>query len=178
MKKLTTLAALLATSFAAQAADHSVMLGYAATDIKHAEDVLGGFTLKYRYDGANRLGFLVSATITADEDVAYGVQFQPDINVVETAKTTRSYASLHVGPTYRFNDIVSAYATLGYSEYIIENEARGRTTSKIEDENFAGGAGLEFNVTRGFVINTGFEYSEHLADARALTYSVALGYRF
>ena len=177
MQKILTLAALIsAATFNAQAADHTFSLGYAQTDIKQFNDPLHGVTLKYRYEGHSPVGFIASWTGTADVDTFSRVDPGPTLTTV--SETTRSYSSLHVGPTFRFSPLVSSYATLGYSDFTIESKVVGAGTSKIEDENFAIGGGFEFNVTRSFAVNTGVEYTEHLSDSRTLTYSLALGYRF
>lgn len=173
---ILTTAALLSLSFAVQAANHTIMAGYAATDIKNAKDKLHGLTVKYRYEGASRIGLLASATVTTNEDKEYTLQ--PGIKFVESGKTTSIYSSLHLGPTYRFNDFVSGYATLGYAEYSVERKGYGLPKSTSEDESFAIGAGVDFNVTRSLVINTGVELSEHFSDAKATSYSLSLGYRF
>ena len=177
MKKTITIAALLsAAAINAQAADHTISLGYAQTDIEHVNEELHGLTLKYRYEGSSPVGFIASLTGTANTDNQLRVDPGPTVTTV--SETTRSYGSFHIGPTYRINEVVSAYATVGYARFEIENKQLGRTTSKLEDESFAAGGGLEFNLSRSFAINTGVEFSEHLVDSRALTYSVSLGYRF
>ncbi|WP_253820546.1 Ail/Lom family outer membrane beta-barrel protein, partial [Vibrio pectenicida] len=177
MKKTITIAALLgAATFNAQAAEHTVSLGYAQTDIKHIDSALHGLTLKYRYEGTSPVGFIASLTGTADSDSRSRID--PGLTITTVSETNRSYGSFHIGPTYRINEVVSAYATVGYARLEIENKQLGRTTSKIEDESFAAGGGFEFNLSKSFAINTGVELSEHLSDARALSYSVSLGYRF
>ncbi|WP_341662404.1 Ail/Lom family outer membrane beta-barrel protein [Vibrio sp.] len=177
MKKTITIAALLsAAAINAQAADHTVSLGYAQTDIKHVNEALHGLTLKYRYEANGPVGFIASLTGTADSDTQSRLDPGPTITTV--SETTRSYGSFHIGPTYRINEVVSAYATVGYARFEVENKQLGRTTSKLEDDSFAAGGGFEFNLSRSFAINTGVELSEHLSDSRALTYSVSLGYRF
>lgn len=177
MKKLFSFAALMAVaSFHAQAADHTISLGYAQTDIKQFNDPLRGFTLKYRFEGNSPLGVMASWTGTADIDTLSGIE--PGAKLTTVSETTRSYGSLHIGPVFRFNPLVSSYATLGYSKFSLESKMVGKGTSKIEDDNFGLGGGLEFNVSRSFAVNTGVEYTQLLDDSRSLTYSLALGYRF
>ncbi|ENM5750572.1 outer membrane beta-barrel protein [Vibrio mimicus] len=177
MKKTIAIAALMTASFHvvnANAADHTFSIGYAQTDISRLNDDLKGLALKYRYE-PGRLGLLVGLTGTALDDITSitAVNNQIVLNSVE-----RTYGSFHIGPTYRFNDMISGYATLGYATYKVEGKSGKSVTGSIEDSSFAFGTGLEMNLTQHISVNGGVEYSEHLFDSTALTYTVGLGYRF
>ncbi|ENM5729313.1 Ail/Lom family outer membrane beta-barrel protein [Vibrio mimicus] len=176
MKKTIAIAALMTASFHvvnANAADHTFSVGYAQTDISRLNDDLKGLALKYRYE-PGRLGLLVGLTGTVlNNSSSQTVNNQVVLNSVE-----RTYSSFHIGPTYRFNDMVSGYATLGYATYIVEGKSGKTSGLTIEDNSFAFGTGLEVNLTQHISLNGGVEYSEHLFDSTALTYTVGLGYRF
>ncbi|MGL4829585.1 MAG: Ail/Lom family outer membrane beta-barrel protein [Vibrio sp.] len=177
MKKTIAIAALITASFQVvnvNAADHTFSVGYAQTDIKGLNDDLKGLALKYRYE-PGRLGLLVGLTGTAlnESTTVTIVNNQVVINSFD-----RTYGSIHIGPTYRFNDVMSGYATLGYATYKAERKSGSTVTSGFEDSSFAAGAGIELNLTQSFVLNGGVEYSEHLFNSNALTYTAGLGFRF
>ncbi|RBM50448.1 hypothetical protein DLR65_06685 [Vibrio tarriae] len=177
MKNTIAIVALLTASLQiahANAADHTFSVGYAQTDIKRLNDDLKGLAFKYRYE-PGRLGLLVGLTGTVLSDAQ---SFSVVNNKIVLNSVDRSYGSFHIGPTYRFNDVVSGYATLGYATYKIENKSGKAVNGSIEDSAFAVGTGIELNLTQSFSLNTGIEYSEHLVDTTALTYTVGLGYRF
>lgn len=177
MKKTIAIAALMTASFNvvnANAADHTFSVGYAQTDISRLNDDLKGLALKYRYE-PGRLGLLVGLTSTILDDITSitAVNNQIILNSVE-----RSYVSFHIGPTYRFNDTISGYATLGQSTYTVENKSGKLAGLIVRDRSLAFGTGVEVNLTEHTVLNGGVEYSENLFDSTALTYTVGLGYRF
>ncbi|OEE36509.1 hypothetical protein A1QW_17530 [Vibrio anguillarum] len=180
MKKQLLLATALftvVTSYA-NAANHTIHLGYAQTDLEQVTDKLHGFTVKYRFEGASNLGFLASATITGLENKEYQDLATTNLQLVEKSKRTYSYGSVHFGPVYRLNDTVSVYGTVGYSQLVVESKRDGKDVGKIEDGNFAGGLGFEFNITQRLAMNTGVEYTQHLSNSDAYTYAISLGYRF
>ncbi|WP_234911133.1 MULTISPECIES: Ail/Lom family outer membrane beta-barrel protein [Vibrio] len=180
MKKQLSLATVLfavATSYA-NAASHTIHLGYAQTDLEQITDKLHGLTVKYRFEGTSNLGFLASATITGLENKEYQDLATTNLQLVEKSKRTYSYGSFHFGPVYRLNDTVSLYGTVGYSQLVVESKRDGKDAGKIEDGNFAGGLGFEFNITQRLAMNTGLEYTQHLSNSDAYTYAISLGYRF
>ncbi|TQQ77274.1 Ail/Lom family outer membrane beta-barrel protein [Vibrio cholerae] len=177
MKKTIAIAAVVTAMFHAvnvNAADHTFSVGYAQTDIEGVNKNLTGLALKYRYE-PGRLGLLVGliGTTLNESTTATIVNNQVQINTFD-----RTYGSIHIGPTYRFNDMVSGYATLGYATYEAKRKSGDSVTSGFEDSNFAAGAGIELNLTQSLALNGGVEYSEHLINSTALTYTVGLGFRF
>ncbi|MBO2656078.1 outer membrane beta-barrel protein [Shewanella algae] len=158
------------------ASEHSIMFGYGQTDLSGVYGNLDGYALKYRYEGAGRVGFIVSATLTSKDSESYS--YDNDSGVTEVGKTDYDYSSFHIGPVYRLNDTASAYATVGYASYSVEKNSKDSPSSKAEDDSFAVGIGMEFNLQKHLVIDGGVEYSKHLNDIDALTYAISVGYKF
>lgn len=158
----------------AYSADHSVMFGYAQTDLSGVGGNLNGYTVKYRYEGAGKIGFIASSTLVSDDSKSYSYGGE---GITESGRNEYDYTSFHVGPVYRFNNVVSAYATVGYASYSLERRSN-KASSKLDDDNFAGGIGLEFNIRKHLVIDGAVEYSKHMNSTDALTYAVSVGYRF
>lgn len=206
MKKivaLTSLALGLLTVTAAHAtAKHTISLGYAQTKMGHDKlkkqlklvqdeaypggtgkgfaegdyDKLKGLNIKYRYEfDESQYGIIASLT-SATKGYNYYIGGK------KKAEVDASYGSLLVGPTYRFNDYVSAYVMggIGYNNFEIKQEEKvhgfdGKLTK--DKRAFAYGAGLQFNPIENIAIDLSYERAEFSGE-KAGTWVAGLGYRF
>ncbi len=169
MKKIITLTALtlglVAHSAANAEARNTVSLGYAQTNAKHDDETMKpkGANLKYRYEFDSQLGVVTSLTYTSKK-------------ISENDKTTKlTYGSLMVGPSFRFNEYVSAYATIGAARG--KHEITGSTSDTASKNAMAYGAGLQFNPMENVAIDASYEYSK-INDMKAGTWVLGVGYYF
>ncbi|HGG6428077.1 TPA: outer membrane beta-barrel protein [Salmonella enterica subsp. enterica serovar Kottbus] len=95
-----------------------------------------------------------------------------------------SYNSLMAGPSYRFNDHVSARVMAGTSRTAVDTDDRNhsRTVTAL-----AFGAGVQVNLTRSWVLEMSYEHSRYSAERlgaglrgkqNAGTWVLGGGYRF
>ncbi|NDK97989.1 Ail/Lom family outer membrane beta-barrel protein [Photorhabdus bodei] len=160
-------------AFAANAGESTISGGYAQSHIKFKDHKIDdhpkGLNLKYRYELDNNWGVISSFTYTY-----LGYEFYDRGRKV--GKADIDYYSLMAGPTYRFNDYVSAYGMVG--------AARGKIKASnfVDSESYSKtsigyGLGLQFNPMPNWTIDTSYEYSK-LNDIKIGTWVVGVGYRF
>ncbi|RLM25319.1 attachment protein [Brenneria alni] len=180
MKNLSIIACVfsgLAFSSSVFAAGESTLsIGYAQSDVKYEsespKDDPSGFNLKYRYEINDNWGVIGSFTYTGSDSNYSSGDSRSSLDL--------KYYSLGVGPTYRFNDYISAYALLGigYGKAEFEYEDSLIRAWAEEDKTYVtGGVGLQFNVTPNFAIDASYEYTE-LDNVEVGTWAVGVGYRF
>ncbi|MGF1725025.1 Ail/Lom family outer membrane beta-barrel protein [Photobacterium nomapromontoriensis] len=175
------LAAITAVSLStsAMAAEHTLAVGVAQTQLDTAPENLYGLNLKYRYDSGACLGFIASATITGrSHDKSYADMGNGTLVTTET--TTYGYGSLSLGPVYRLSPIFSVYSTVGYADYFveIENKKTNKTYKPRDEAMLSAGLGVQANVTNHLVIDAGYEYVPFSSHYDASTFTLGLGYRF
>ncbi|MFD0707592.1 attachment protein [Photorhabdus luminescens] len=167
-------------SFAANAGEHTISGGYAQGHVKADEikvndekldkkfdENLKGFNLKYRYELDNNFGVISSFTYTHK-----GIEPMPSV------KADMDYYSLMAGPTYRFNEYVSAYGLIGAAHGKVKSEGSNSNSDfKYNKTSVAYGLGLQFNPMPNWTIDTSYEYSK-LNDIKIGTWVVGVGYRF
>ncbi|MBS9438139.1 attachment protein [Photorhabdus noenieputensis] len=165
-------------AFAANADEHTISGGYAQSHVKFDGEKLDenpkGFNLKYRYELDNNWGVIGSFTLTHQ-----GYDFYDDGAKVGTGNL--DYYSLMAGPTYRFNDYVSAYGLIGAAHGKAKSESFVSGYELLDHKgsktSVAYGLGLQFNPMPNWTIDTSYEYSK-LDDAKIGTWVVGVGYRF
>lgn len=180
MKKLTlaalALAGFTAASVASAAGENTLSVGYAQSQAKYDGEKLNdeprGINVKYRYELDNNWGVIGSLTYTGRETVwtAPGERLKLDLD----------YYSLMAGPTYRFNEYVSAYALVGvaYGNAKAEYQSSSIYARDEEDKTgVAGGVGLQFNITPNFAVDASYEYTK-LSEFKVHTWALGFGYRF
>ncbi|MBC8952307.1 Ail/Lom family outer membrane beta-barrel protein [Xenorhabdus sp. PB62.4] len=158
----------------------TISLGYAQSnaslnngkEIYHNDEKLStnqyGLNLKYRYEFNEKLGVIGSLTYT---------QYVHEYNYFGSSSKFRwKNTSLMAGPTYRFNDYISAYGLIG----AVRSEA-GFSASGDKDIHkktaLSYGAGLQFNPTPGWAIDASYSYA-NLKEAKLGTWVLGVGYRF
>ncbi|EYU16103.1 Ail/Lom family outer membrane beta-barrel protein [Photorhabdus aegyptia] len=165
-------------AFAANAGESTISGGYAQSHMKFKDSKIDdhpkGLNLKYRYELDNNWGVISSFTYTY-----LGYEFYNGGRKV--GKADIDYYSLMAGPTYRFNDYVSAYGMVGAARGKAKSEA---FVSGYEIPDYKGsktsvayGLGLQFNPMPNWTIDTSYEYSK-LNDIKIGTWVVGVGYRF
>lgn len=175
MKKIL-LAALLfsALPVVAQAAGESTISGgyaqsHAKQDTAGLDEKPKGFNLKYRYEMNDNIGVIGSFTYTNQD-----YDFYNGNSKVGSGKF--DYYSLAGGPSFRFNEYMSAYALIGASH----GKAEVSATSQSESESkttMMYGLGLQFNPFANVAIDASYEYSK-LEKVKVDTFIIGVGYRF
>ncbi|PHM62119.1 Ail/Lom family outer membrane beta-barrel protein [Xenorhabdus ishibashii] len=186
MKKALLTSAIVAglsvSSFTASASGkHTISLGYAQSsmDMEVMGDTLNlkdlnkdprGLNLKYRYEINDHWGVIGSTTYTK-----LRIKYYPP-SLVQSHSEDITYKSLMAGPTYRFNEYISAYALIGAAN--IEDHLTAPIIEVSKDRTaVAYGAGLQFNPTSSIAVDVSYEYST-LDQAKAGTWTVGVGYHF
>ncbi len=163
----------MALSFNARATENTISFGYAQSNVKidgnnDKLDDPKGFNLKYRYEIDSEWGVGGALVHTYK-----GYSFYYDGN---KGTADLDYYSLTVGPSYRFNEYVSAYGLIGVAQGKAKVSAPGYSDSESKT-SAAYGAGLQFNPIPNVAIDASYEYSK-LNDIKIGTWMVGLGYRF
>ncbi|EHD23710.1 virulence protein [Brenneria nigrifluens] len=154
-------------------AAQTVSLGYAQANVDGFKD-LKGVTAKYHYQGDSALGIIGSFTYMGAKEDFYDREF--DSHERDKAK----YYSLLVGPSYRFNDIVSIYglAGIGYGKVDWKYSEPFYSESGSEKKSkFAYGVGVQIAPVENWVIDVGYEGTK-IYDSRIDAFNVGVGYRF
>lgn len=185
MKKavLTTIiaSALFVTGFAsAELLQSTISAGYAHSHAKidSASDNLKGFNVKYRYELNNDWGMIGSFVYTNYNKDTYGYVPGPQgkPQYTKLASGVLDYFSVTGGPSYRFNDFLSAYALIGLG-YGKAHVWDGDFSASSDKTSVAYGAGFQNNPMPNLAIDASYEYSK-LGDVKAGTWMAGIGYRF
>ncbi|ABX88011.1 Ail/Lom family outer membrane beta-barrel protein [Yersinia pestis] len=179
MKWITTLAPLslalslgISVANAASDASNTVSFGYAQSTLKIDGEKIGkdnkGFNLKYRHELDSVLGIVASFTHTKQN---YGMPGDSD------GKRKVEYYSLMVGPSWRFNEFVSAYALIGATQGKSTHTKPRMVSNTVSKTSMGYGAGLQFNPVKHVAIDTAYEYAK-IEDVKIGTWIVGGGYRF
>ncbi|HCM1954409.1 TPA: outer membrane beta-barrel protein [Salmonella enterica subsp. salamae serovar 9,46:z4,z24:z39:z42] len=174
MKKLTVAALVALTMGCAgvvHAADYknTVSVGYAYTDLSGwLSGNANGVNVKYNWeDLGSGFGVMGSFTYTTADIREYGYK-QGDAD----------YTSLLIGPSYRFNDYLSAYVMVGGARGHIKSNW-GYSDNKT---SFAYGLGVQLNPVENIAVNASYEHASFSTDAdsdvRAGTWVIGVGYSF
>ena len=192
MKKLmiVTLSSLISSTVFAS---NSVSLGYSQGKFAKA-DTLKGFNLKYSHEFDNQWGLITSATYMKAE--TQNAQFTTHGTVLGSLKVNseykHQYSSLLIGPTYRVNEYINLYGTLGLGIHNAKakatvstlnqyNRASSTATKTKRTNALAYGAGAQINVTPSFLIDVGYEGTniEYGNKKQKLnSFVVGVGYKF
>ncbi|HCM1914663.1 TPA: Ail/Lom family outer membrane beta-barrel protein [Salmonella enterica subsp. salamae serovar 28:r:e,n,z15] len=152
-----------------------------------------GLNLKYRYEIDDNWGGIASFTYAWND---YNAQASADADISGISagsslkgKLKAKYFSINVGPTYRFNEYVSAYVVGGiaHSKYdadlSLDAYANGKSKhigsiSESKDKTaFSYGAGLQFNPYKNIAIDVAYEGSGS-GDWKTNGFNVGVGYSF
>lgn len=167
-------------STSAVAANHTVSLGYGQSKISDSDGLkdLNGVNAQYRFENQTPWGGVVSASyLTGDKTIS---------EEGGRVKIDAKYFSLLAGPSYRFNEYVSAYALAGFSHVKGENDERDydgsyHSIEKGSDTGFAYGVGVSVNPVQNIAINLGYEGTKIKDSGDSLKlngFNISVGYRF
>ncbi|MGJ0625642.1 Ail/Lom family outer membrane beta-barrel protein [Xenorhabdus bovienii] len=126
-----------------------------------------GLNLKYRYELDDHFGVVGSLTYTLN-------RFENDHAGNVTKFKSDSY-SLLAGPSYRFNDYISAYGMIGAAHNKIK--IQGDSEFDISKTSLAYGAGLQFNPIENIAVDASYQYSK-FNDIKVGTWVLGIGYSF
>ncbi|CRG52221.1 Ail/Lom family outer membrane beta-barrel protein [Yersinia wautersii] len=193
----------------AVAGDNTISIGYAQTEsrllkynVDHIKDYIypvgffsdykdqKGINIKFRHELNDKLGVISSLTYTS-KFLNGNAKIQDRYGEFSTRG---KYLSFIVGPTFRLNEYVSAYATAGIARtkvrnysanYSIKQDAQGKDTYTLTDSDtfsdrktsFTYGVGLQFNPIEPVAIDVSYERSGH-GVWRASGLNIGVGYRF
>ncbi|WP_340533132.1 Ail/Lom family outer membrane beta-barrel protein [Escherichia coli] len=194
-KKILLLSVLTSLSLSVAHADtnNRFSVGYASTNLKFTDGEssnLKGFNIKYQHEFFNDIGLIASLVATRNEDTQKG--FYRDAGVVYgkwvpdklihgiTRKDTQKYYSLSIGPTWRFNDWVSAYAVAGVAKTEFRTSVHNLTEKYKTDERKTAatyGAGVQISLINNWLMDVSYDYMK-TGDIKASTWMVGVGYRF
>lgn len=156
-----------------------------------------GFNVKYRYEFTDNLGVIGSFTYAGDKFKG-GISGSSESEAASQdikGSVKVNYFNIGVGPTWRFNEWVSAYAMGGvafsqYSGYYTNDikyektEDREASTENVErgsigktKTEFSYGAGLQFNPLNNVAIDIAYEGTTG-GDFKSNGFIVGVGYKF
>lgn len=168
----------------------TLSIGYARvnTSFSGQSNELNGTNIKYRHELNNSIGVVGSLTIAKNEDDTYGeyrgygydsatgkwVSDKLMYGKVVTEK--QHYYSVNMGPSFRLNDYISAYALAGVGQLkSVVSTRNGRTEDKNTALSYS--AGVQFNPVKNWAVDIAYEgYGS--GDKHANAFIVGLGYRF
>lgn len=170
------LGAVLMTS-GAFADNHTFSIGYAQTKVEDFKNIKG-VNAQYRYEWDSPLSVVGSVSYLKGDAINYE-------DATTYFDTKVEYLSYLMGPAYRFNDLISAYALVGIANIKVDDkEYNGTTLADTYDHTsteFAYGAGLIVNPIQNLSINMGYEGTTLKGadgSSRFTGFNVGVGYRF
>ena len=190
-KRIVTGLVLLASVMAvskSMAESQTLSLGYAHGKIENAAS-MNGINLQYRYEWDNDWGIMGAFTWMKGSDSLTTTAERDRLENHYDAK----YYSLQAGPTYRINDIVSLYGTLGMAQTRVSGNSdwynyegspnlvhRGTQHFSFDSTSLSWGVGVTLNPMQNLAVNVGYEGAQADLDSnRNITsFNIGVGYRF
>lgn len=178
--------------------EHALSVGYAWTSNKifFGNDDNGvklqfepkGINLKYLYGMTPELGIITSFTYLGHKN---GLELKLYDEAACLSKDFKYY-SLLVGPSYRFNEWITAYATAGIAHSKLKLQANilnilgaananGAHSLSNKKTSLSGMIGFQVSPLPNIFIDASFEYTKMAsggAQEKAGTWAIGLGYRF
>lgn len=158
------------------------------------KDLAGG-VIKYRYEIDDSLGLIITANYLLGEYGNSARRNKPSANPGQNDsyyfknRVKADHFTLMAGPTYRFNALLSVYATLGmaYNHIGISSHSKqfvngisSYIADSSHDENkfsLASSVGFQVNIWKDLVVDAAYDVSGG-GDWKTNGFSVGLGYRF
>lgn len=193
--KLYTLLAVFSTlmfnAAHAKPAENMFTIGYVDTDLTLKDgqkNKLRGTNFKFRHELGSNIGLVGSLIVARNEDSQKGYYHGYGYDET-TGKWTfdklmygkirtdvQKYYSLTVGPSYRFNDNISAYAVAGIARTELSISTREyKTVDKHTAATY--GAGVQIDLINNWVVDVSYDYMNK-GDVKASSWIVGVGYRF
>lgn len=184
------LATITGNAFAA-VSSNTLSLGYTHATVKtpdNGKHDLKGTNFKFRHEFSSWLGLMGSFTLAKNEnnhngwyqgygyDKDAGKWVQDKLMYGKVITEKQQYYSLSVGPSFRLNDYVSAYALAGASQTKSTVSTR---QGKISDKHTAisYSAGVQVNPVKNWAIDVAYEGSGS-GDWSTSAFIIGVGYRF
>lgn len=174
---IVILTCIFGISINAMAAEHTISLAYAQTNVKDFKN-LKGVNAQYRYENQSPWGTVVSSTYTSGKEDYSFTHSEGEGKV--------KYFSVLAGPSYRFNEYISIYGLAGFAHIKYNYEEYQRTgafnySEKTNKTEFAYGVGVSINPVENMAVNIGYEgtnakfYDETI---KFNGFNIGLGYKF
>lgn len=169
------------TGFAASPQSQTFSLGY--SNLYYHGNSVTGLNLNYDYQIDNHWGVLTS--ISWNKGVNHWYSYN-NLHQLIKHKVNTNYLSLQAGPSYRLNDYLTLYSTIGFARFTLKN------TEKFEIENIiidsmkhttglSWGAGIKIHPIKMLSLYIGYEGANSHNDHTNPTFNglnIGLGYRF
>lgn len=165
-------------------ADNAVSLGYSHGKVSNGDN-LRGANIKYSHSG-EEWGILTAVNFMSGSKKNISGSYESDRFL--SGERDTQYFSIMVGPTYKINQYLTAYGTLGLAHTssdlnsIIVGESRTGTLSQsISTTSLAYALGLQAHVTEKFLIDFSYEGASSnnaLNNERLNAFTVGVGYKF
>ena len=177
INKLTVMLGVVLMTSSTLADNHTYSIGYAQNKIEDFKS-LKGINVQHRYEWNEPLSLVSSISYLEGDAINYE-------NATTYYDTEVKYFSFLMGPAYRFNNYISAYALVGAAKIKVDDREYNGTT--LEDAyintalEFAYGAGLIVNPIQNLSINMGYEGTTLKGadgSSRFTGFNVGVGYRF
>lgn len=192
MKNLALVSILFATlglSNITHAEQQTFSIGYAQSKVQDFKNIRG-VNLKYRYEWDSQLGIIGSFTYMSGKENSTSMAYRDIINNHIDLK----YYSFAAGPTYRFNEYISAYGLLGLNYNKLDYRTKwnnyegdrgyidkGEESGKQNKASLMYGIGLQINPVEYLAIDIGYEGSRLNAGDKNHSingFNIGLGYSF
>lgn len=189
MKKIIPIAifaCLTSLSINAIAAEQTVSIGYAQTKVDDFKDIKG-VNLQYLYETDSLpVGIVVSTSYMSGKKTERDSISFEDTTVNFDTKAKIKYFSLLAGPSYSFNEYVSAYGLLGFAHTKLNVDAylsdpQINLSDKESKTSFAYGVGLSLNPIENVAVNVGYEGTHAKYDGDKIKFNgfnIGVGYTF
>ncbi|WP_127959730.1 Ail/Lom family outer membrane beta-barrel protein [Serratia microhaemolytica] len=195
MKKLLAalvVSATLGLAATAHAEQHTVSLGYASGKIEKLHDISGA-NLKYRYEWDSPISIVGSFSYMSGSSIQRTEAEALYEKLLGEANLKTKYLSLAAGPAYRFNEYVSIYSLVGFSNSKVSydtsfyiqnngvNELTDTTKGDFNNTTVMYGVGVQINPMPNVAVDIGYEGSRLKDGFKSYainSFNIGVGYRF
>ncbi|QBY43453.1 Ail/Lom family outer membrane beta-barrel protein [Arsenophonus nasoniae] len=169
------------TGFSASPQSQTFSLGY--SNLYYHGNSLTGLNFNYDYQIDNHWGVLTS--ISWNKGVKHRYSYNNFHQLVKH-KVNINYLSLQAGPSYRFNDYLTLYSTLGFARFTLKNTEKLVIENIVIDsmEHHTGlswGAGIKINPLKMLSLYLSYEGANrhnYHTNPTVNGFNIGLGYRF
>lgn len=168
----------LGVSINAVADQHTVSVGYAQTKVEDFKN-LKGVNVQYHYENESQLDVAVSTSYLSGKETE-------NYNFGKSKGEVRYFSAL-TGPSYRFNEYVSAHILAGFANIKAsynEHDYSGyyNYSESVTKTSFAYGAGVVINPVQDISVNVGYEGTNFKGyegeTAKLNGFNIGVGYSF
>ncbi len=168
-----------AKGFSTSPQSQTFSLGY--SNLYYHGNSLTGFNINYDYQIDNHWGVLTSISWNKGNQYwrSYNYSYQPVKH-----KVNIDYLSLQAGPSYRFNDYLTLYGTIGFARFTLNHREKFDNitlNSMKHDTGLSWGVGIKINPVNMLSLYFGYEGAnkdDYLSNPTVNGFNIGLGYRF